>query len=121
MDSVDHQLHTSGRPCGHGSKIVPGASSDCVINASYSRAANGVIYDHLVGPSAEFYLVAYSGEELYATNCQSCHLGIASSERRGATVSQIDRAIQDIPAMRSQSLVRLTPRQKQAIAKALAR
>lgn len=119
MDSSNHQLHTNNRPCGHGNAIPPGGMVDCVISQTYDRSVNGAIYDHIDGTTAEFYLVAYSGAELYATNCQSCHNSLAMSEYRQATVTQITNAIQNVNAMKIPSLMNLTLRQKQAIAHAL--
>ncbi len=55
-DSIVHQLHTNGSPCDHGDPIAPGKSWDCDATESYKASINGKIYDHLVGPSAPFYL-----------------------------------------------------------------
>ena len=59
-DTVEHQLHTNGAPCSHGPVIQPGASWDCVIESEYDETKDGLLYEHNVGPSARFYLVATS-------------------------------------------------------------
>jgi hypothetical protein len=41
-DSIVHQLHTNGRPCGHGSPIQPGSYRECVIQSQFV----GDLYDH---------------------------------------------------------------------------
>lgn len=120
MDSSEHQLHTNGRPCPHGNLIPPGGMADCVISQSYSRAANGAVYDHNEGTAAEFHLVAYDGAALYATNCASCHGALASSAVRNAKVSQILSARASVPAMLGvPGLQALTRRQIEAISYAL--
>lgn len=56
-DSVSHQLHTSGVPFPHPmSAIAPGESADYVLVAPFDPAANQFLYDHLQGPSAQFWL-----------------------------------------------------------------
>ena len=120
MDSNEHQLHTNGRPCPHGNLIPPGGMADCVISQSYSRAANGAIYDHNEGTAAEFHLVAYDGAALYQTNCAGCHGALASSVVRNAKVSQILSARTRAPAMVGNAAVQaLTRRQIEAISYAL--
>ena len=57
-DSIAHQLHTNGTPCGHGSRINPGASADCVARRPHDSTVDGPLYDHLNGPTAEFWLNA---------------------------------------------------------------
>jgi mono/diheme cytochrome c family protein len=62
-----------------------------------------------------------NGAQLYAQNCERCHDPLASSQRRGRTVAQIQAAIASVPQMRSQTnLANLTPAQIQAISDALA-
>lgn len=37
LDSAPHQLHTDGRPCGHGDRIEPnGGTWQCVLEAPYN-------------------------------------------------------------------------------------
>lgn len=55
-DSVNHQLHTSGSPCSHGSLMKPGGYYDCKIQSTYSIDEDGALYDHLAGPNAAFYI-----------------------------------------------------------------
>ncbi len=57
-DTINHRLHTNGRPCGHGPTILPGASFDCVVSRTYNPDTDGALYDHNVGPSAAFWLIA---------------------------------------------------------------
>lgn len=57
-DTIHHRLHTNGKPCGHGDEILPGASSDCVVTRLYDPGTDGVLYDHYVGPSAQFWIKA---------------------------------------------------------------
>ena len=56
-DSIDHILHTNGAPCPHGSNIKPGASFNCVISKVFDPG-NKPLYDHNVGPTAEFWIKA---------------------------------------------------------------
>ena len=42
-DTVNHQLHTNGRPCPHGGLIRPGAFEDCRASATYDGPP---LYDH---------------------------------------------------------------------------
>ena len=94
--------------------------ADCVISKTYNRADNGVIYDHIDGTTAVFHLVAFSGADLYSKNCQQCHGELANSTHKGATLSQIYSAIQNVPEMKTVAgLSALTPVQRQAIAHAL--
>lgn len=117
-DSVVHQMHTNGRPCGHGNTIAPGATGDCVISQTYTRAANGNLYDHNLG--GDFYMVAYSGAALYQTNCQSCHGAMVSSQLLNRKVSEILNARATVGAMVSNAAVQgLTRRQIEAISFAL--
>lgn len=118
-DTVTHRLHTNGRPFPHGNNIAPGASGNYVIAQSYSRAANGAVYDHIAGTSAPFSLVAYDGAQLYTQNCASCHGPLANSERANAKVSMIKNAIANRPEMKIAPLMALTTRQIEAISYAL--
>jgi hypothetical protein len=42
-DTIQHQLHTDGAPCEHGSPIAPGATFECKISQPYS---GGKLRDH---------------------------------------------------------------------------
>ncbi len=55
-DSVSHTLHTNGRPCNHGTAILPGRSFDCVLGRTYDATTNGPIYDHERDVASRFYL-----------------------------------------------------------------
>ena len=55
-DSIAHQLHTNGAPCGHGDRINPGQSWDCRISRTFDPMTSGPLYDHGFGPSAEFWV-----------------------------------------------------------------
>jgi hypothetical protein len=59
-DTINHRLHTGGQPCGHQpGNMAPGQSYDCVVARAYDGTAGGApMYDHIVGPSARFYVVA---------------------------------------------------------------
>lgn len=48
-DSVTHQLHTNGRPCGHGAPIAVGSSVNCAIGSAYNYKTDGIVYDHILG------------------------------------------------------------------------
>ena len=119
-DSIVHQFHTDGKPCGHGNAINPGASTNCVIASAYSYTTNGPLYDHNIGTKAAFYVIAYDGAALYTQNCASCHNTLASSTKKGARVSQIKNALGAVPQMSSNAnLLKLTQRQIEAISFAL--
>lgn len=118
-DSVVHRLHTNGRPFPHGNNIAVGGTIRHVIAQSYNRMTNGVIYDHIAGTSAAFFLVAYDGAQLYAQNCASCHGPLATSEVAQARVSLIRNALTAQPQMQTLPLMSLTPRQIEAISYAL--
>lgn len=120
LDSVNHQLHTNGKPCGHGSAIAPGATGTCVIQNAYDYKTDGLIYDHNLGTKSSFHLIAYSGDALYTQNCASCHNALSASSKRGATPSDIKSAISNISAMKGNAnLMKLSPRQLEAISFAL--
>ncbi|MDA9951699.1 hypothetical protein N9D31_03885 [Oligoflexaceae bacterium] len=55
-DSVPHRLHTGGIPCEHGSDMQPGESYVCELSSAYDAAADGVLYDHHHGETAEFWI-----------------------------------------------------------------
>ncbi len=57
-DTVNHQLHTFGAPCPHGSLIKPMAFFDCKILKEYDASKDQQIYDHLIGPQAPFFMKA---------------------------------------------------------------
>src|SRR5262245_20039608 len=58
-DSMMHQLHTNGIPCRHGTTMkARGGFYDCTIAMPYHREANGPLYEHNIGPSAPFFLIA---------------------------------------------------------------
>ena len=57
-DSVNHQLHTSGKPCEHGTQMKPGESYDCKIETEFNSLSGAKVYDHLYGPEAVFWLRA---------------------------------------------------------------
>lgn len=117
-DTINHQLHTGGAPCPHAATpIAPGGTADCVISKPYTLAANGPIYDHLVGPTAAFYIVAYDGAQMYATSCASCHGALASSTKKGMTLESFNASIQNVAVMRG--LSNLTTRQREALTFAL--
>ncbi len=119
-DAVDHQLHTGGKPCPHGSAMSPGASTNCVISTAYDYKTDGSLYDHNLGTKSPFFMVAYDGSALYTANCASCHGALASSARKGARVSQIKNALSTVPQMSTNTnLMKLTQRQIEAISFAL--
>jgi hypothetical protein len=57
-DSVDHQLHTFGAPCGHGPRIAPGTTWDCQVREAFDPDAEGPVYDHGYGSKAAFWIRA---------------------------------------------------------------
>jgi mono/diheme cytochrome c family protein len=68
--------------------------------------------------------LALNGAALYATNCADCHSPLASSEKRGATVADINAGIAGVTSMRNGILTRnggssLTQAQIAAISAAL--
>ncbi len=118
LDAIKHRLHTGGSPCPHGADFQPGTSANCVITRAL--AATGVVYDHNIGPSARFYLIAYDGTALYATNCAGCHGALAASTVAKKTVANIQTALATAPAMIANAgIQKLTLRQLEAIAYAL--
>jgi hypothetical protein len=121
-DSVNHQLHTNGRPCAHGNPMSSGGTSTCVISQSYSSASNGPVYEHNVDASAAFYLIAYDGSELYNTSCMGCHGALASSTKKRKTAAQIQQAIFNRPEMKVRpALIGMSAKQIEAIAFALSK
>jgi hypothetical protein len=58
-DSIQHRLHTNGKPCPHGTTMpANGGVYDCVIASTYATESDGAVYDHFYGSSATFYLKA---------------------------------------------------------------
>lgn len=58
-DTVSHQLHTNGVPCGHASLPTrPGKSHTCKIQTAFDGTGFGALHDHLYGNGAKFYLKA---------------------------------------------------------------
>ena len=56
-DKINHQLHTNGAPFGHGNLIKPGTSVDSLTKYVFNpKNPSEEIYDHIVGPSATFYI-----------------------------------------------------------------
>lgn len=118
MDTVTHRLHTGGAPCPHGANFAPNASANCVITRAAS--ATTVLYDHIAGTNARFYLIAYDGNALYAQNCAGCHGALAANTVPKKTVAEIQNAIANVPVMKAApALQALTLRQLEAIAYAL--
>ncbi len=119
LDSVTHQLHTGGRPCGHGQPIKSGETGNCIVKQSYVRATNGGIYDHNLGAKSAFYAIAYDGIRLYNQYCLSCHGEIGVSTVTGAKVSAIKGQFTTNLSMQTPALMALTQRQIEAISYAL--
>lgn len=63
-DTINHRMHTNGKPCDHGPTIVPGASFDCVVSRTLNPDTDGALYDHNVGPSAAFWVAATAPAEV---------------------------------------------------------
>lgn len=57
-DTIPHQLHTFGAPCGHGPSFPGGNAWECEIVEEYSSKVSGPLYDHLSGERAEFWIEA---------------------------------------------------------------
>lgn len=57
-DSVVHQIHTGGKPFGHGSPIQPGQTVEYKIQSAVDPGTNPPTYDHIAGSSAKFWLKA---------------------------------------------------------------
>jgi hypothetical protein len=120
-DTVVHQYHTNGKPCGHGAAMkASGGTTNCVVSKAYNYATDGTLYDHNLGTKAAFYMVAYDGAALYTQNCASCHGALASSTKKGAQVSRIKNALGSVSQMSTNAnLMKLTQRQIEAISFAL--
>lgn len=117
-DSIRHRLHTNNAPCNHqNNDSQPGATFDCVVVRPVN-ASSGSTYDHNIGTAARFYVTAIDGRALYATNCQSCHGAIATSEHRNATAAMIRTQINTRPEMMN---LNLTDDQLRAISYSLSR
>jgi hypothetical protein len=117
MDSRTHQMHTGGSPCPHGAAFASGATYKCIITKVYdSKVTPKGLYEHSVGPSANFYVVAYDGAALYNTNCMGCHGPLATSTKKGASVAMIQKGLATVPEMKNNAaLAKLTQRQIEAI------
>ncbi len=118
-DAIKHQMHTGGKPCPHGTAANPGASFNCVITQAYNSVVSGGLYDHAAGTAARIYLVAHDGAQLYTQNCMSCHGELTVSQVRNSTYAQIQKALTSIPQM--SNLLKLTPKQIEAISYALSK
>jgi len=114
-DAFGHQLHTNGRPCVSTQVIDPGSYGNCLIKHSYSRAANGGIYDEGSGPQGAFYAVAHDGVQLYAQHCASCHGALGTSAKLNRKASEILAARGFEPMMQTPAILALTQRQIEAI------
>lgn len=56
-DSVLHRLHTIGNPFPHpGSDILPGQTTDFLLQTPFDPVATGPLHDHAAGPTAEFWI-----------------------------------------------------------------
>ncbi len=116
-DSMNHQLHTNGKPCGHGSSFGPGGTFNCVVGQAYNPISDGPIYEHNANAAAQFFVVAHDGAQLYANYCASCHSSLAMSTKKGATASAIGASLFAVANKKTVSgLLYLTPKQIEAIA-----
>jgi hypothetical protein len=119
-DTVNHQLHTGGKPCPHQSNAAaPGGFYDCVISAETTGTAtmkDYSLYDHALGTASKFYVRVYDGPRLYDQKCASCHGALASSAVKGGTVSTISWAQQNVSQMAG---VTLTAEEREALEIAL--
>lgn len=110
-DSINHRLHTGGKPCDHQDAAMgSGGSYQCYIGAA---SVNGT-YDHNNG--GKFYLTALDGKALYASNCASCHGAVDMSTKLNTSGEEIAFAIQNVDEMKG---LRLTSDQIMAITYAL--
>lgn len=114
-DTIPHRMHTGGAPCAHqNANMATGQSYDCVVSKPVSSQASTPVYDH--NNNGKFWVDAFDGRQLYATNCQSCHGALATSEVRNRTSAQIKSAIVDINEMKN---LKLSDDQVNAIAYSL--
>ena len=121
-DTINHQMHTGGKPCPHGTAAIPGASFNCVITQAYDSVVNGGLYDHAAGTAARVYLIAHDGAQLYTQNCMSCYGELSVSQRRNASIAQIRNALASVSQMSTiANLMKLTPKQIEAISYALSK
>lgn len=122
---------TAGVTTATGTKIT-GATSPFV----HTGLADGTAYFYIVtaansagesvasSQATATTAAAINGAALYTTNCSSCHGPLATSDKRGATVSQINAGIANFSSMRNSILatnggVALTQAQIAAISAAL--
>lgn len=121
-DTVKHQMHTGGKPCPHSTAAAPGGSFLCVITSAFDSVISGGLYDHGFGNAARVYLIAHDGAQLYSQNCMGCHGALAVSQVKNSTAAQIKSAITSTPQMSSvANLLKLTPKQIEAISYALSK
>lgn len=102
QDTMVHRLHTGGNPCPHqGANIATGQAYDCVVTQAHSATATDT-YDHNVGNSANFYILAIDGAAVYAQrfnvggqmrSCADCHGALATSAKKNVTFAAIKAAI----------------------------
>ena len=64
-DNVRHRLHTNGRPCAHGPNFEPGTTFDCVVSQTFDANAQGPLYDHNNGTSAEVWIQAMPADAAF--------------------------------------------------------
>lgn len=121
-DSMAHQLHTNGKPCGHGSSFAPGGTFNCVVGQAYNPTSDGAVYEHTSNAAAQFFVVAHDGTQLYANYCASCHGALDVSTKKGATASAIGASLFAVDNKKTvPGLLYLSPKQIEAIAYVLSK
>jgi hypothetical protein len=124
------RLHTSGYPCAHQPEPATptGGTFDCIVRddtvsilggTSTRRVFAGELYNHEGSNASTFFVTVYDGARLYQQRCQSCHNPLASTTKGGTTLTSLNTAIQNLPAM--QSLSSLTAEERSAIVFAIMR
>lgn len=120
-DSVEHRMHTGGKPCPHQQTASApfGGFYDCVISGETTGTAtvkDYALYDHMLGSASKFYVRVYDGVKIYEQKCAGCHSTLLASEVRANDVSTITWAIQNVSAMKG---IALTPEEIEALEIAL--
>ena len=81
-----------------------------MIAKAYTEGVDPIVWDHLSGTTARFYIKACDGGALYTKTCMGCHGALATSAKKGKTFAQIKAAVASVPTMKAIVLTDLQAR-----------